>query len=130
MAAQAKEIEDVHRACQQICPIYPDYAASCLEKLSEKSRTRPRRSPVGRQGAAFAPFWPPYTSQIHAWSVASILFGQSQKVNSRKSAWPRSYTVCVPPFKVGRIFLIIPPRWSYLSGVQQTPLDRGRASSA
>jgi len=27
MAAQAKEkIEVVHRACQQICPIYPDYA--------------------------------------------------------------------------------------------------------
>src|SRR3712207_9235188 len=26
MAAQAKEIEIVHRACQQICPIYPDYA--------------------------------------------------------------------------------------------------------
>jgi hypothetical protein len=28
MAAQAKEkTEVVHRACQQICPIYPDYAA-------------------------------------------------------------------------------------------------------
>src|ERR687898_1013059 len=26
MAAQAKEIEVLHRACQQICPIYPDYA--------------------------------------------------------------------------------------------------------
>jgi hypothetical protein len=26
MAAHAKEIEVVHRACQQICPIYPDYA--------------------------------------------------------------------------------------------------------
>jgi hypothetical protein len=26
MEAQAKEIEVVHAACQQICPIYPDYA--------------------------------------------------------------------------------------------------------
>jgi hypothetical protein len=26
MEAQAKEIELVHAACQQICPIYPDYA--------------------------------------------------------------------------------------------------------
>jgi hypothetical protein len=26
MAAQAKEIEVLHTACQQICPIYPDYA--------------------------------------------------------------------------------------------------------
>ena len=26
MAAQAKEIQVVHTACQQICPIYPDYA--------------------------------------------------------------------------------------------------------
>jgi hypothetical protein len=26
MAAQAKEIEALHRVCQQICPIYPDYA--------------------------------------------------------------------------------------------------------
>jgi hypothetical protein len=26
MAAQAKEIQVVHRVCQQICPIYPDYA--------------------------------------------------------------------------------------------------------
>src|SRR5215207_1900653 len=26
MAAQAKEIELVRRACQQICPLYPDYA--------------------------------------------------------------------------------------------------------
>jgi hypothetical protein len=26
IAAQAKEIEVVHAACQQICPIYPDYA--------------------------------------------------------------------------------------------------------
>src|SRR5215204_3967998 len=26
MAAQTKEIEVVHRVCQQICPLYPDYA--------------------------------------------------------------------------------------------------------
>src|SRR5215207_8520838 len=26
MAPQAKEIEVLHTACQQICPIYPDYA--------------------------------------------------------------------------------------------------------
>src|SRR5215213_6898512 len=34
----------------------------------------------------FGPFWPPYTGQIHAQSVASTLFGQSQKSNSRKFA--------------------------------------------
>src|SRR5215213_1940243 len=32
----------------------------------------------------FGPFWPPYTGQIHAQSVASTLFGQSRKDNSRK----------------------------------------------
>ena len=32
MAAQAKEkIEVVHRACQQICPIYPDYATRPIQ---------------------------------------------------------------------------------------------------
>src|SRR5215210_2004129 len=32
MAAQAKEkIEVVHRACQQICPIYPDYATRSIQ---------------------------------------------------------------------------------------------------
>src|SRR5215213_11417607 len=34
----------------------------------------------------FGPFWPPYTGHIHAQSVASTLFGQSQKSNSRKFA--------------------------------------------
>jgi hypothetical protein len=32
----------------------------------------------------FGPFWPPYTGQIHAQSVANTLFGQSQKENSAK----------------------------------------------
>ena len=31
MAAQAKEIELVHRACQQICPIFPDYATRPIQ---------------------------------------------------------------------------------------------------
>jgi hypothetical protein len=32
IAAQAKEkIEVVHRACQQICPIYPDYATRSIQ---------------------------------------------------------------------------------------------------
>jgi hypothetical protein len=32
IAAQAKEkIEVVHRACQQICPIYPDYATRPIQ---------------------------------------------------------------------------------------------------
>ena len=32
IAAQAKEkIEVVHRACQQICPIYPDYATRAIQ---------------------------------------------------------------------------------------------------
>ena len=33
IAAQAKEkIEVVHRACQQICPIYPDYATRAIQE--------------------------------------------------------------------------------------------------
>jgi hypothetical protein len=31
IAAQAKEIEVVHRACQQISPIYPDYATRPIQ---------------------------------------------------------------------------------------------------
>jgi hypothetical protein len=31
MAAQAKEIEVLHTACQQICPIYPDYATRPIQ---------------------------------------------------------------------------------------------------
>jgi hypothetical protein len=31
IAAQAKEIQLVHRACQQISPIYPDYAARPIQ---------------------------------------------------------------------------------------------------
>ena len=31
MEAQAKEIEVVHAACQQICPIYPDYATRPIQ---------------------------------------------------------------------------------------------------
>jgi hypothetical protein len=31
MAAQPKEIEVVHRGCQQICPIYPDYATRPIQ---------------------------------------------------------------------------------------------------
>src|ERR687889_1632106 len=31
MAAQAKQSEVVHRACQQICPIYPDYATRPIQ---------------------------------------------------------------------------------------------------
>ena len=31
MAAQAEEIELVRRACQQICPIYPDYATRPIQ---------------------------------------------------------------------------------------------------
>jgi hypothetical protein len=31
MAAQAEKIELLHRACQQICPIYPDYATRPIQ---------------------------------------------------------------------------------------------------
>jgi len=31
MATQAKEIEVVHTACQQICPIYPDYTTRPIQ---------------------------------------------------------------------------------------------------
>jgi len=31
MAPQAKEIEVLHTACQQICPIYPDYATRPIQ---------------------------------------------------------------------------------------------------
>ena len=31
MAAQPKEIEVVHRGCQQICPTYPDYATRPIQ---------------------------------------------------------------------------------------------------
>src|SRR5215208_5055036 len=34
----------------------------------------------------FGPFWPPYTGQIHAQSVASTLFGQSLMASSPKYA--------------------------------------------
>jgi hypothetical protein len=47
---------------------YPRTSENFPSKPSEKPRTHPRRSPVDRQGGAFAPFWPPYTSQIHGWS--------------------------------------------------------------
>src|SRR5215210_8702711 len=34
----------------------------------------------------FGPFWPPYTGQIHAQSVASTLFGQSRR-NCLENSW-------------------------------------------
>jgi hypothetical protein len=48
-----------------------------LLRLSEKSRTRPLRSPTGRRKGIFGPFCLPYTGQIQARSVARTLFGQS-----------------------------------------------------
>jgi hypothetical protein len=45
-----------------------------LLRLSEKSRTGPRRSTTDCREALFGAFCPLHTGQIHAWSVARTPF--------------------------------------------------------
>jgi hypothetical protein len=53
--------------------------------------------------ALFGPFWPPNTGQSYAQSVDSTLFGQAQKVDSRKFDLAKAAAPCLHFLPCGRL---------------------------